>query len=599
MCHYLPKNVMAEYKAAYYTPLHEHFVHVDGLRRRFLLYEPHLPNRPIWLLAPGTVSPAEQILAISGLYDMAREHKFGLVVLEGFHCTFNVQLKSQQMIQHPSDIGYVMKVLRLTAARTSPDMSRIHCVGYSNGARFCCRLASELSNILTSFATVAGIRYPSPNNASMPMPAIAFHGVKDPVNPFWGHGNPTYWHTSVPDALQGWARFNGCSRKEYKKLNESVSIERYVNCHHGADVVLWRMEETGHTWPGSHYNFSRFGLKFGRTSTISANEAMRQFFHAHPRTLCHTAVPGERCYYDVAWARKKGMRLHPEWYPGVTNDSSFEDVQGFLHRSIRANCPQPCEPAASTTAAAPPGGGPVGPWDPGSTIRLPEVVGLGAPLWPSTLAITLAITLTVLCTAYSYFRGGAAKRIWRPVGSFRGLRDFVAMSCRDDGAAARDGEGSGEQLIAAQEVNDRVVDDAHSANMMDTCPLVSPRTLREEEEQVGLFWEEVLPEDQHQTLLDRLDEDEYESFAAAAPGRSHGGTHAATVTQGIKLARRPQQRDSTREQLAERRQHGIRGCSPPRPRVPTPPGPLAVREEGEDRDARRGGIFAHGYTPRS
>jgi poly(3-hydroxybutyrate) depolymerase len=587
MCNYLPKDVRKEYEASYGTPLHEHFVHVDGLRRRFLLYEPGVQNRPVWLLAPGTVSPAEQILAISGLYDVARRHKFALVVLEGFHCTFNVQSKSQQIIPHPNDIGYTLKVLRITASRTSPDMTRIQCVGYSNGARFCCRLASELSNLITGFATVAGIRYPIPNNATLPMPAIAFHGVKDPVNPFWGHGNPAYWHTSVPDALQGWARFNGCSRKKYERMNESVSIESYVQCHEGADVVVWRMEEGGHTWPGSDYDFSRFGLRFGHTSAINANEAMRQFFDDHPRTICHTAVSGERCYYDVEWARTQGFHVHPEWYVGLSNTSTFEEVQDFLHRSIRANCPRPCMPdgAEPATASRSPATFPFIPVAPAvaklekGTAELPQaaVAEVGrvdtaatsdGPLGWSAIVVGLMLVMTVVWTIYASWRSrGAGMKGWRPVS----LRNFsLTASCREspdpDGGSVTnpfvdsgsDGVGqegradSEEHLITQAEERDddemtQIVGETSTPSMLDHYPI-------DQEHDLGLYWEDTVPPEGHHLRPDLPGQVPQQDLAEPLTGR---GSSSLGSSLGFK---------SERVYSYVHKE----GCSPPRPRMPTP-----------------------------
>lgn len=342
MCDNVPHAELIEYQRRYGTSLHDHFVTVDGVRRRFLLYRPEYQQEQgngVWLLAPGTVSPAEQIMAISGVHALAKKHGFALLVLEGQDCTFNVQRRSQQLLDKPNDIQYTMRALRATAKVVHLDMASVNCVGYSNGARFCCRLASELSNLITGIGCISGVRYPSPNNASLPIPAIAFHGTKDPINPYWGHGNPTYWYTSVPDALQSWASFNGCKAKMHKTVHDQVSLERYYDCDRGADVVLMRLEGGGHTWPGTAYPFNS---GFGEVVDFGASDYIRRFFDDHPRTGCHTATVGEACYYAVSWAKQVGWKLRPHWYGGLTNESSFEEFQQVMHTSIRANCPRPC-----------------------------------------------------------------------------------------------------------------------------------------------------------------------------------------------------------------------------------------------------------------
>lgn len=57
---------------------------------------------------------------------------------------------------------------------------------------------------------------------------------------------------------------------------------------------------------------------------------------------CRTVQPGEQCYKDVMWARKQGIYEHPEWYPGLTTQSTFEDFQ--VSRALQEHgCPaKPC-----------------------------------------------------------------------------------------------------------------------------------------------------------------------------------------------------------------------------------------------------------------
>jgi hypothetical protein len=61
------------------------------------------------------------------------------------------------------------------------------------------------------------------------------------------------------------------------------------------------------------------------------------------REYCHTAVLGELCHKNVMWVKTEGIRTHPEWYPHLTSDSSFEDIQQSLNASVSSSeCPVPC-----------------------------------------------------------------------------------------------------------------------------------------------------------------------------------------------------------------------------------------------------------------
>jgi len=61
-----------------------------------------------------------------------------------------------------------------------------------------------------------------------------------------------------------------------------------------------------------------------------------------PCPTCHTALPSEECYTGVVWAMEHGIHMHPEWYTGLTADSSFVDFQEYLHNTRQSRCPYPC-----------------------------------------------------------------------------------------------------------------------------------------------------------------------------------------------------------------------------------------------------------------
>jgi len=58
--------------------------------------------------------------------------------------------------------------------------------------------------------------------------------------------------------------------------------------------------------------------------------------------FCHDAVPGEACYNDTVWAKEYGIAARPEWYPGLSENSSTTDVQAHLHYCYWNRCPIPC-----------------------------------------------------------------------------------------------------------------------------------------------------------------------------------------------------------------------------------------------------------------
>eukprot|EP00416_Gambierdiscus_australes_P039107 CAMPEP_0171103974 /NCGR_PEP_ID=MMETSP0766_2-20121228/59764_1 /TAXON_ID=439317 /ORGANISM="Gambierdiscus australes, Strain CAWD 149" /LENGTH=557 /DNA_ID=CAMNT_0011564507 /DNA_START=113 /DNA_END=1786 /DNA_ORIENTATION=- len=66
---------------------------------------------------------------------------------------------------------------------------------------------------------------------------------------------------------------------------------------------------------------------------------------SHPACHCHTALPGEDCYTHMSFTIK-AIPEHPRWYPGLTTESSLKEVQAFMHEERDGDgkrvCPMPC-----------------------------------------------------------------------------------------------------------------------------------------------------------------------------------------------------------------------------------------------------------------
>jgi len=110
---------------------------------------------------------------------------------------------------------------------------------------------------------------------------------------------------------------------------------------------------------------------------------------------CHTATRLEQCYAHVKWAMEEGIRQNPKVYPGLTDTSSFEDVQIFLYRRGDGLCPRPCPggPIEDFRDALP------SPAPGGSKAANPVASGsLRRSLWsgPCALLLVLAATRAVI-----------------------------------------------------------------------------------------------------------------------------------------------------------------------------------------------------------
>jgi len=58
---------------------------------------------------------------------------------------------------------------------------------------------------------------------------------------------------------------------------------------------------------------------------------------------CRPAWVGSTCHAAVVYAMEEGIAEHPEWYPGLTPKSSFEEFQDYLWRwDDESECTKPC-----------------------------------------------------------------------------------------------------------------------------------------------------------------------------------------------------------------------------------------------------------------
>jgi polyhydroxybutyrate depolymerase len=382
-------------RAGYKPGLHNLQLVDQGKTRRFLVFVPskyHARARiPLWILAPGSYDSPETFLAQSGIVKLAEEKGFAFAALQGDQHLLNVGLHAQAIDELPDDVDYTKAVLRDVTQKLCVDMDRIRCAGFSRGARFCSRLASELSSFISGIGPVAGLRFPTPNNATRPVPIIAFHGTKDPINLYLGKGDPHYWESSVPDVLHKWADFNKCNKHQWERMSKHVSLSKHHDCSNDANVVLVLAEEGGHTWPGTNFDFNE--EQFGATEKeIDANLMMWKFFLQHPGvSTCHDAEPGEPCHEAVTAAMKTGLKEHPEWKDLLSPESSFTEFQAVLHNGIWADCPKPCRPEAAAEGEEPgaaAGGAPAAPSpEPTTTSKQSVPAGASPPANPTDQAL--------------------------------------------------------------------------------------------------------------------------------------------------------------------------------------------------------------------
>jgi hypothetical protein len=111
-------------------------------------------------------------------------------------------------------------------------------------------------------------------------------------------------------------------------------------------AILWVLKE-------GIFSHPKWYLGLNTASTL---EEVQEHVHKYPGdsgascpkpckdVSCRDAFKGEPCFGAVKWALEKGIANHPDWFKGVSVDSTFAEVQMNLYLNPNATvaCPRPC-----------------------------------------------------------------------------------------------------------------------------------------------------------------------------------------------------------------------------------------------------------------
>lgn len=279
---------------------HRLSVRIEDTERTYLLHVPAaydgLRALPVVLCFHGGGSNPRQQMFYCGLNDKADAEGFFVVYPDGSGRLENVRTWNAGICcgyaerQNIDDVAFTRALLDDLEQRVKLDAGRVYATGISNGGMMAYRLASELSDRIAAIASVAGTMGTETCRPSRPVPILHLHGTQDEFLSIEGGPGPrsitrtTFY--SVEHTMQQWAEANGCPHKPVvtrmpDTSRDGMTVEQrlYGPGRDGAEVVLYVIENGGHTWPGRATRVKRLGAS---TQDISANDIMWEFFRRHP-----------------------------------------------------------------------------------------------------------------------------------------------------------------------------------------------------------------------------------------------------------------------------------------------------------------------------
>ena len=278
----------------------------DGRERTYIVHVPggFEPGKaaPLVLALHGGGGSGDRTDDLMKLTPVADREHFVVAFPDGIGHNWNDGRKDGGSEAHEKDIddvGFLRGLIDELSSKLPIDPKRVYAMGISNGAMMSGRLACDLSDRIAAVGLVAGsgpVGLGEMCKPVRPVPFLAFNGTKDRLVPYNGGTIPALlpWRDhgtviSVAELKSVWLNDNGCSPTPVvtelpdtdTRDDTRVIREAYGSCKAGADVVFYRVEGGGHTWPGGRqYLPERWVGKTNRD--VSASDVIWRFFSEHP-----------------------------------------------------------------------------------------------------------------------------------------------------------------------------------------------------------------------------------------------------------------------------------------------------------------------------
>lgn len=250
----------------------EREIDVGGIVRSYRISVPATWDRkspiPIVLVFHGWGSDPENMVDSTGFDAMVATRHALVVYPRAVRAAKRFEVDPPEG-RTSGDVLFVDALLARLRERFVLDERRIFATGFSNGASFCYRLASDRPALIAAIAPVAG-SLPALARAApvVPIPLLHVHGAADdrvPAPPL--RGGPT-------DSVPRWAAWNGCRPEPAVGSSTSAgrfSVRRadYAGPTPRSDASLVLVDGVDHDWPGG---------RGGMTSRL-----VLDFFFSHPK----------------------------------------------------------------------------------------------------------------------------------------------------------------------------------------------------------------------------------------------------------------------------------------------------------------------------
>ncbi|MBI4345309.1 MAG: prolyl oligopeptidase family serine peptidase [Elusimicrobia bacterium] len=269
-----------------------------GVRREYTLVEP-----------PGLAGPAPVVFALHGgggrgrnfrthidgrLDALAVREKFRVAYPEGVNKAWN-DGRDFKGASGADDLGFLAALADTLVREGKADSRRLYLLGVSNGGFMAHALACAQADRWAAIGAVIaslGESVAAKCRPARPVPVLMVNGTEDRLIPWDGRsvrlmGRSRGTKLTVPETASKWAELDGCTGEPERSAlvdreddGTRWSLEARRDCRGGSEVLLYKVDGAGHTWPKGKVYLPRL---VGRTSKDVDFEALAwDFFKAHP-----------------------------------------------------------------------------------------------------------------------------------------------------------------------------------------------------------------------------------------------------------------------------------------------------------------------------
>ncbi len=285
-------------------------ISTSGMERTYHLYVPPKPtNAAVVVVLHGHGGSSNQVLGLGGTktpyklwLDIAERENLILAIPNGELGSENKRGWNDCRTDAPTnprtnDVAFVEDLLNFIESTYNSNSQKVYVIGTSNGGQFAIRLAHEIPERITAFASVVASNAANSvcPDATTPVSALFMNGTADPITPYNGGAIASNRGEVVATAaaVAYWVeRNNTNATPEVTNLpnvdrrdKSTVTKYLYKNGDNNTQVVLYKVTNGGHTEPSKTERYSRlFKVVVGnQNGDIEMVDEVWEFFKGKSR----------------------------------------------------------------------------------------------------------------------------------------------------------------------------------------------------------------------------------------------------------------------------------------------------------------------------